>query len=57
MKRVMAIGAAATVLFVWLEVGAAQQASTLRFRATAAGDLRTSTSRRRSAPGRSVSAR
>jgi thermolysin len=40
MKRVMAIGAAATALFVWLEVGAAQQASTLRFNATSATDLR-----------------
>jgi thermolysin len=41
MKRVMAIGVAATALFVWLEVGAAQQPSTLRFRATAAAaDLR-----------------
>jgi thermolysin len=40
MKRVMAIGVAATALFVWLEVGAAQQPSTLRLRATAAADLR-----------------
>jgi thermolysin len=40
MKRVMAIGAAATALFLWLEVGSAQQASTLRFHATAAADLR-----------------
>jgi bacillolysin len=40
MKRVMAIGAAGAALFVWLEVGAAQQAPTLRFNATAPTDLR-----------------
>jgi thermolysin len=40
MKRVMALGAAAAALFVWLEVGAAQQASALRFNATTATDLR-----------------
>ena len=40
MKRVMALGAAVAALFVWLEVGAAQQASSLRFNATTANDLR-----------------
>jgi bacillolysin len=40
MKRVMALAAAAAALFVWLEVGAAQQTSTLRFNATTASDLR-----------------
>ncbi len=40
MKRVMALAAAAAALFVWLEVGAAQQASTVRFNATTATDLR-----------------
>ncbi|HEU4691083.1 MAG TPA: M4 family metallopeptidase [Vicinamibacterales bacterium] len=40
MKRVMALGAAVAALFVWLEVGVAQQASSLRFNATTANDLR-----------------
>ena len=40
MKHVMALGVAAAALFVWLDVGAAQQASTLRFSATTATDLR-----------------
>jgi Zn-dependent metalloprotease len=40
MKRVMALGAAVAALFVWLEVGAAQQASSLKFNATTANDLR-----------------
>jgi Zn-dependent metalloprotease len=40
MKRVMALGVAAVGLFVWLEVGAAQQASMVSFNATSATDLR-----------------
>jgi bacillolysin len=40
MKRVRALAAAAVALFVWLEVGVAQQTSTLRFNATTASDLR-----------------
>jgi len=41
MKRVMAMAFAAAGLCVWLEVGSAQQASTLRVHATTSTDLRT----------------
>jgi bacillolysin len=41
MNRVMAMVVAAAALFVSLDVGSAQQASTLRFNATTASDLRT----------------
>lgn len=41
MKRVMAIATAAAALFLSLQVGSAQQASSLRFNATTANDLRT----------------
>ena len=41
MKRVMAIATAAAALFLSLQVGSAQQPSSLRFNATTANDLRT----------------
>jgi bacillolysin len=41
MKRVMAIATAAAALFLSLQVGSAQQPSSLRFSATTANDLRT----------------
>ena len=41
MKRVMAIATAAAALFLSLQVGLAQQPSSLRFNATTANDLRT----------------
>ena len=41
MKRVMAIAMAAAALFLSLQVGSAQQPSSLRFNATTANDLRT----------------
>src|SRR5262245_52614023 len=40
MKRVLALLVAAGALIVSLDVGSAQQSSTLRFNATTAGDLR-----------------
>src|SRR4029450_1610964 len=41
MKRVMAFATAAAALFLSLQVGSAQQPSSLRFNATTANDLRT----------------
>ena len=41
MKRVMAIATAAAALFLSLQVGSAQQSSSLRLSATTANDLRT----------------
>jgi hypothetical protein len=41
MKRVMAIATAAAALFLSLQVGLAQQPSSLRFNATTVNDLRT----------------
>jgi thermolysin len=41
MKRVLAFAAVAAALFLSLQVGSAQQASSLRFNATTANDLRT----------------
>ena len=41
MKRVTGIAIAAAALFLSLQVGSAQQASSLRFSATTANDLRT----------------
>src|SRR5687767_2671456 len=40
MKRLIAAAAAAGALMVWLDVGSAQQPSTLRIAATTAGELR-----------------
>ncbi|HLG59602.1 MAG TPA: M4 family metallopeptidase [Vicinamibacterales bacterium] len=41
MKRLIAAAAAAGALMLWLDVGSAQQPSTLRIAATTAGELRT----------------
>jgi bacillolysin len=41
MKRVMAMAMVVAALFVWLDVGSAQQPSALRFAATTGNDLRT----------------
>ena len=41
MKRVMALATVAAALFLSLQVGSAQQPSSLRFSATTANDLRT----------------